>query len=62
MILRGTAEIGCFHAKGGYAGLCAEERVIAKHQSYDRTVVIIALPQAEDPIDTILKTIKFRTR
>jgi hypothetical protein len=63
MILRGTAEIGCFHEKGGYAGLCAEDRVVAKHQrDDDRVVVITALPQAGDPIDTILKTIKFLTR
>src|SRR5262249_24004194 len=62
MILRGTAEIGCFHEKGGYAGLCAEERVIARHQRDDRIVVITALPQAGDPIDIILKTIKFLSR
>jgi hypothetical protein len=62
IILQGIAEVGCFHEKGGNAGLCAEHRVVAKHQSDDRSVVITAGPQAEDPIGSILKTFKFLTR
>jgi hypothetical protein len=62
MTLQGIAQVGCFHEKGGNAGLCGEHRVVAKHQSNDRIVVITAGPQAEDPIGTILKTFKFLTR
>jgi len=62
MVLRGIAEVGCFHAKGGYAGLCAEHRIIAQHRSDGRIVVITAAAQAEDPISAILKTFKFLAR
>jgi hypothetical protein len=62
MTLQGIVPVGCFHEKGGNAGLCDEHRVVAKHQSNDRIVVITAGPQAEDPIGTILKTFKFLTR
>ena len=62
MILEGIAEVGCFHAKGGYAGLCAEHRIVAKHRSDDRIVVITAAAQAEEAIGSILKTFKFLAR
>jgi hypothetical protein len=61
LILRGLAEVGCFHEKGGYAGLCDQHRIVAKHQTDDQIVAITADAQAEAPIAVILKTIKFLT-
>jgi hypothetical protein len=61
LILRGLAEAGCFHEKGGYAGLCDQHRIVAKHQTDDQIVAITADAQAEAPIAVILKTIKFLT-
>ncbi len=62
MTLQGIAEVGCFSEKGGYSGLCEEHRVVAKHQSNDRIVVVTAGAQAKNPIGTILKTFKFLAR
>jgi hypothetical protein len=60
LILSGTAVVGCFHEKGGYAGICEEKRVVAKYQSDDRIVVISG--HDEGVVGTILKTFKFLPR
>jgi hypothetical protein len=62
LILRGIAAVGCFHEKGGYAGLCEEHRVVAKHMSDHRVVAISGGAQTEDAINAILKTFKFVNR
>jgi hypothetical protein len=60
LILSGTAGVGCFHEKGGYAGLCEEKRVVAKYES-DHRIVAISGNNAY-LVDTILKTFKFLPR
>src|SRR5262249_16364149 len=62
LIRRGIAEAGCFSEKGGYAGLCAEHRVVAKRQDDYRVLVISGEAQTEDAIGAILTTFKFLAR
>jgi hypothetical protein len=60
LTLTGTATIGCFHEKGGYAGLCEETRVVAKYEGDDRIVAITG--NNAGLVDTILTTFKFSPR
>lgn len=62
LILRGAARVSCFHKDGGNAGLCDENRVIAKHRDEDRVVVIVGGPQTQAALDVILKSVKLLPR
>jgi hypothetical protein len=59
LILRGVATVGCGSAKGGYAGLCEEPRVIAKRQDDPHVAAIAGGPQTQAVIQVILRTLKF---
>lgn len=55
--VRGTAPQGCYRLEGGYAGLC--EQPTALVGTSDRSVLIIAGPQANDTFDRMLATLQF---
>ncbi len=62
LTLRGIAEVGCHHEKGGDAGLCDEYRSVAKHRDDDRVVAIVGGSQTEEALAVVLKTFKFQAR
>ena len=62
LTLRGIAEVGCHHQKGGFAGSCDEFRSVAKHQDDARVVAIVGGAKTEEALAVVLKTFKFLSR
>ena len=57
--VRGIAQVGCHHEKGGYAGICEFERLVVR-DAKDRILTMDGGPQTGAAFELVFSTFDFR--